>query len=1337
MSDADADAPMADAGPPADVSVAPAPQLNAAGGEQEAADDSPFAAAAEKRARPDDAGAAALTLDAQPGHDCTAEAGADGGAGDADAHADADAGAADADEFAASDGWACGANASGALGTGDAAAALRPKRIRARRPWAQLALGDSHAAGISACGALYTWGLDDRGQTGHGEAGPPRLCPARVEALEGRSCVAVALGFEHSAVALSDGSVWCCGSNEYGQCGAGDGAPLAVPTPRLARLPRCPAGGVALAVVAVACGANHALALTASGAVLSWGQGFAGQLGTGDARDRHTPTLLSSLWGVPIAALAAGEAHSLAVSLTGDVYAWGRAASGALGLAEREEHAGNSGDEGDDSGAAGHSGAAGGGDAAARPVPAAVVAALLDMGIDRALAEAAAAAAAGVEAAVEWAFAHQAEGAAAAAPPTPSVVGMSRGAALLPRRVRFGVAGAGAPPTPLPAVTAIAAGASHSVLVTACGAVYTCGAGASGALGHGGSGSELLPRRVARADSHRIVAAAAGAAHTLLLAHDGALLACGAGEDGALGVKDARDKLVPVPVLAAWTPPGARVVAIAAGGFASAFVARADAEACSPLGLACPATALERALSDVDGGSGGHASANGGGVAANERALRAVVAAIDAALGSVCGAAAAFAHRPRPHASAAVAAASAIDEDDADDAPLAPPPPPPAPLIDAARLEACSVRALSLGIRFPEVVSALRGATERLVEELRANATSLRAREHAAALAVAAHSPLLSTAAPGAALLRTLCPLLACASPRVRAGLRAGWACTPAALLASRTVRPLQAFVSAEITSARATTPHVVAAIRVLALAHAANAAPSRPLAEALSADEFCNSVISDNFNVSEDFSLWVHGGAAFTFCAHAFLLSPSAKAKLLRFEAATRMHASVQASRAAAAAAAFRLPPASPRWLRFLAGEVNSPFGEDAPSQPPPPPPPPTTRPAPPPSSGEAPSPEACGMPGTHPDACVLRVRRSHLVADALSEVARQTAGDIFKPLRVHFIGEDGIDAGGLRKEFFQLLLWQLMSPAHGLFVPASDGRARWLAPDGAPGGRSDADAQAVWRLVGTLLGLAIYNGIICELHLPRAFFKKLLGERVGLDDLEAFEPELVKSMRQLLTWAGPGSVEEVFCLTFVHERLAPAGDDASAPSARVVVPLQPGGETTAVTERNRRRYVSLYAAHVLTRGCCRAFDALRAGFMALCGGRALRLVSAAELETLVCGTPHLDLRALEAAARYSGGWDATHPTVRALWSVVHTQLSLTEQKLLLRFVTGSDRAPIGGLGALSVLITREGPDSGRLPTSHTCFCQLCLPEYGSRGKLADRLRTAITNAAEGFGLT
>jgi hypothetical protein len=61
--------------------------------------------------------------------------------------------------------------------------------------------------------------------------------------------------------------------------------------------------------------------------------------------------------------------------------------------------------------------------------------------------------------------------------------------------------------------------------------------------------------------------------------------------------------------------------------------------------------------------------------------------------------------------------------------------------------------------------------------------------------------------------------------------------------------------------------------------------------------------------------------------------------------------------------------------------------------------------------------------------------------------------------------------------------------------------------------------------------------------------------------------------------------------------------------------------------------------------------------------------------------------------------------------------------------------RAPIGGLGALKCVIQRDGPDSNKLPTSHTCFNTLLLPEYGTKAKMLHRIQLAVMNA-EGFGL-
>lgn len=94
-------------------------------------------------------------------------------------------------------------------------------------------------------------------------------------------------------------------------------------------------------------------------------------------------------------------------------------------------------------------------------------------------------------------------------------------------------------------------------------------------------------------------------------------------------------------------------------------------------------------------------------------------------------------------------------------------------------------------------------------------------------------------------------------------------------------------------------------------------------------------------------------------------------------------------------------------------------------------------------------------------------------------------------------------------------------------------------------------------------------------------------------------------------------------------------------------------------------------------------------------------------------------------------------------------------QKRKFLRFTTGSDRAPyviwkklfrcligeiflyfsIGGLARLKLIISRNGPDTDRLPTAHTCFNAFLLPDYSSAEKLREKLLIAINNA-EGFGL-
>lgn len=89
------------------------------------------------------------------------------------------------------------------------------------------------------------------------------------------------------------------------------------------------------AVVRVACGSFHNLALTASGSVYSWGINDYGQLGDGSTSNAKDPVLVEGLGDVVITDVACGGWHSVAISDAGEVYVWGRGEYGRLGLGEK------------------------------------------------------------------------------------------------------------------------------------------------------------------------------------------------------------------------------------------------------------------------------------------------------------------------------------------------------------------------------------------------------------------------------------------------------------------------------------------------------------------------------------------------------------------------------------------------------------------------------------------------------------------------------------------------------------------------------------------------------------------------------------------------------------------------------------------------------------------------------------------------------------------------------------------------------------------------------------------------------------------------------------------
>lgn len=107
----------------------------------------------------------------------------------------------------------------------------------------------------------------------------------------------------------------------------------------------------------------------------------------------------------------------------------------------------------------------------------------------------------------------------------------------------------------------------------------------------------------------------------------------------------------------------------------------------------------------------------------------------------------------------------------------------------------------------------------------------------------------------------------------------------------------------------------------------------------------------------------------------------------------------------------------------------------------------------------------------------------------------------ELKKPLKVSFVGEEGVDEGGVRKEFFQLIVRQIFDVSFAMFTYSEQTRQFWFNPNSL----ENADE---FQLIGTLIGLALYNSVILDVHFPLVVYKKLLGIEPNLEDLKELDP-------------------------------------------------------------------------------------------------------------------------------------------------------------------------------------------------------------------------------------
>jgi alpha-tubulin suppressor-like RCC1 family protein len=218
--------------------------------------------------------------------------------------------------------WAWGNNSSGQLGNGTTTYSTAPVGVSlpSGTTATAVAAGRAHSLALTSTGQVLAWGWNVYGQLGNGTT-TDSSTPVAVSLPSGTTVIAIAAGRAHSLALTSTGQVLAWGWNGYGQLGNGTTTNSSIPV--TASLPS--------GITAIAGGDGHSLAVTSTGQVRAWGWNFYGQLGNGTTADSSIPVAVSLPPGTTVTAIAGGVAHSLALTSTSQVLAWGFNNHGQLG----------------------------------------------------------------------------------------------------------------------------------------------------------------------------------------------------------------------------------------------------------------------------------------------------------------------------------------------------------------------------------------------------------------------------------------------------------------------------------------------------------------------------------------------------------------------------------------------------------------------------------------------------------------------------------------------------------------------------------------------------------------------------------------------------------------------------------------------------------------------------------------------------------------------------------------------------------------------------------------------------------------------------------------------
>ncbi|KAI9906018.1 hypothetical protein PsorP6_013673 [Peronosclerospora sorghi] len=356
------------------------------------------------------------------------------------------------------------------------------------------------------------------------------------------------------------------------------------------------------------------------------------------------------------------------------------------------------------------------------------------------------------------------------------------------------------------------------------------------------------------------------------------------------------------------------------------------------------------------------------------------------------------------------------------------------------------------------------------------------------------------------------------------------------------------------------------------------------------------------------------------------------------------------------------------------------------------------------------------------------LSVHRDYILEESLDHMYCIQPKNLRSFMRINFLDESGVDAGGVHREWFMLVNELLASPMLRLFICTNNADQSYYFN---PQSRAEVgeDHLAFYFATGRLIGRALLEGGIWGFHLAFPLLKVILGVPVTFCDMEFFDPETFRNLQWLMDNDGAGDLGLDFSVTEQVNK-----------SEKVVIDLIPNGRNVPVTDANKREYLDRRFRYALFESVADQMYAFLTGLYEVIPPDMLLVFDPEEFDYLLCGSPEIDVTDWEAHTVLSPNLvDAS--VTRWFWEIVRRMPNEYRRRLLL-FATGSSCVPLSGFRGLTSYDGRLCPFNlkgvsyqvTQYISSHACFNRLDLPLYHNKNEMKRMMYATLDTDLTGF---